>query len=386
MLLDGGSSRTEKLKEQLGLSNTVVLPPHPPQRKVRVRYQHPTKIVPVTAIHMAQEIDLDAIIKSVFSSNDVIQRFGKTSIVVRLAKNDEDKDIYASNRNDEPASEDGYVAIYRFGSIIFFNMDDDHRRNQVSDVVRQVQQHARQPALFGSERTETFAVHVSPDHPAVARSNSSINLLRNSNHDQSVVSSVVTGDYCIVPEIDIKGVAVISNILAQSVALENYGDMIEKLLRNFERINQTVQQTGSFPTSDAHAINFLFKTVSQNNSIYLDIVSKIRIKNRADTAWDFVKYESIHYGLKEEFEIEERFESIEFKLNLIQQNSEFFLQILQEENSSTLEWIIIALICLEGVLMIVEMSGLGEAFFQSWLSDSALAMSHLPQPPATSHT
>ena len=371
--------------EYLGLTNQVVLPRHPPQRKVRVRYQHPTTIVPVTAIHMAQEIDLEAV-QSIFLPSDQIQRFGKTSIVVRLASDEEDQ-----HPGDDKSYIDRYVAVYRFGSIIFFNMNGDDDDARTAELVRQVQQHARQPALYGFERTETFAVHVSPDHPAVvydryrngasssfvAREENKLNNSNNNNerrillhdddnnhHVRHRASPVVTADYCIVPELDNTGVAVISNILAQSVALENYDDLMETLIRNFERINQTVTQKGHF---DPRLVDVLFQTVSQNNCIYLDMVSKIRVKDRADTAWDFVKYETIHYGLKEEFEIDERFENIEFKLNLIQENSEFFLQVLQEENASTVEWIIISLICLEGVLMIVEMSGLGQAFFQSWL-------------------
>ena len=287
-----------------------------------------------------------------------------------------------------------------FGGVVDED-DGDHRRT--SELVRQVQSHARQPALYGFERAETFAVHVSPDHPAVVYGRygsssttalhsiggacSALSSSRDRPHgrrsDDDVVRRVVTADYCIVPELDSTGVAVISNILAQSVALENYDDLMETLIRNFERINQTVTQTGHFPVSDASVVDVLFQTVSQNNCIYLDMVSKIRVKDRADTAWDFVKYETIHYGLKEEFEIDERFECIEYKLNLIQENSEFFLQILQEENASTVEWIIIALICLEGVLMIVEMSGLGQVFFQNWLlaDSSILTDSLLPRPP-----
>jgi hypothetical protein len=60
-----------------------------------------------------------------------------------------------------------------------------------------------------------------------------------------------------------------------------------------------------------------------------------------------------------EFEIESRFEQIEFKLNLIQQNAKFFIDILHDQKSSTLEWIIIVLITFECALMILEMSGLG---------------------------
>jgi uncharacterized Rmd1/YagE family protein len=73
-----------------------------------------------------------------------------------------------------------------------------------------------------------------------------------------------------------------------------------------------------------------------------------------------------------EFEIENRFENIEFKLNLIQQNAKFFLEMLNDKKSNSAEWTIIVLILFECVLMIMEMSGVGEAFFKEILN-------HLPK-------
>ena len=67
--------------------------------------------------------------------------------------------------------------------------------------------------------------------------------------------------------------------------------------------------------------------------------------------------------MREEFDIDQRFEHIEFKLNLIQQNAKFFLEVLAHQKSNSLEWIIIVLIMFECVLMCMEMSGVGEVFF-----------------------
>ena len=67
--------------------------------------------------------------------------------------------------------------------------------------------------------------------------------------------------------------------------------------------------------------------------------------------------------MKFEFDIDMRFEQIEFKLNLIQQNAKFFLEVLSQQKSDTLEWIIIVLILFECILMCAEMSGAGEVFF-----------------------
>lgn len=60
---------------------------------------------------------------------------------------------------------------------------------------------------------------------------------------------------------------------------------------------------------------------------------------------------------------------IEFKLDLIQQNAKFFLEVMHAQKSNTLEWVIIVLISFECVLMIMDMSGLGEKMLAgSWFS------------------
>lgn len=69
--------------------------------------------------------------------------------------------------------------------------------------------------------------------------------------------------------------------------------------------------------------------------------------------------------MKNEFEIYNRFENIEFKLNLIQENAKFFLEVLQGQKSNTLEWVIIVLIAFECVLMCLDMSGLGSALCET---------------------
>ena len=68
-------------------------------------------------------------------------------------------------------------------------------------------------------------------------------------------------------------------------------------------------------------------------------------------------------GFENEFGIDNRFYQIGFKLNLIQQNAQLFVQILQNQKAYFAEWIIIVLIAFECILMILEMSGVGETLF-----------------------
>ena len=93
------------------------------------------------------------------------------------------------------------------------------------------------------------------------------------------------------------------------------------------------------------------------------MVSKLGLLERSDTAWNHSSYVGAWEGMREEFELKERFENLEFKLNLIQHNTRFFIEILHNQKSDKLEWIIIVLIGFESVLMIMDMSGVGERFF-----------------------
>jgi hypothetical protein len=91
------------------------------------------------------------------------------------------------------------------------------------------------------------------------------------------------------------------------------------------------------------------------------MISKLRIKDRSDTAWNLTKYESVWYGMRDEFEMDDRFDAMEFKLKLIEQNATFFVNALQSQKSNTLEWIIVVLIAVECLIMLGDMTGMGEA-------------------------
>jgi hypothetical protein len=67
-------------------------------------------------------------------------------------------------------------------------------------------------------------------------------------------------------------------------------------------------------------------------------------------------------------ELDDRFENIEFKLNLIHNNAKFFLEVMHHQKANNLEWIIVVLILAECILMCIEMSGFGEVLFRSIVS------------------
>ncbi|GAX17190.1 hypothetical protein FisN_10Lh038 [Fistulifera solaris] len=302
------------------------------------------QLLPVTARHIAQNIDLFSVLKRVFSGTRAPTKqkvFGNKYFVLEMPTT--------------IPSKPSYVAVFKFGSIVALNVSPRDLDVWIQEIK---QMHVKDPALSGFERKENYGILVDASQSAFDVSTAHAD-------DNLVVAEenvVVTGDMCIVPELDVNGVAVIANIMAQTVALDSYNELVDGLLSNFAEINAKVTETGKFTQADK---DFLFRSVAQNNSIFIDMISRVRIKDRSDMAWHYAKYEKIHSGMKQEFEIDDRFDHIEFKLNLIQQNAKFFLEVLQHQKSNSLEWIIVALISVECVIMCIDMTGMGEPLFKT---------------------
>ena len=94
-----------------------------------------------------------------------------------------------------------------------------------------------------------------------------------------------------VKDLNMDSVAVISTIMAQTVVLDSYNDTVDELLATFASINSTVKRTGNFTDMEREA---LFKVVAQNNSLFIDMIAKLGIKDRSDTAWNLSQYERVH--------------------------------------------------------------------------------------------
>ena len=244
----------------------------------------------VQAFYVAKTIDLAPLIISDFSKNAIRRKYNKDTLVLQLTPN---------SAETESTIHPSYVAVYRFGSVIFFNVSPRVR----ADMMEAIKRHATEAIASGFEQKDTFGVCVMPN----------------------ASTTRVTPEHCIVQKLNMNAVAVISEVMAQSVALDSYNDIVDSLLENFAAINSNISRTEKMNLDK----KMLFSKIAQNNRIFIDLISKLRIKGRSDLAWEQGEYEIIHSGMTEEFDIDDRFELIQFKLDLIQQNSKLFLEVIQ---------------------------------------------------------
>lgn len=326
--------------------------------------------VHVTSIYVARHLDVVAILSNVFGKMNVTQhRFGRTSVTVQFPPRSDDtnsslgkerqqpKDLEPSttttttstiynNNNNYKNVEDTllprYVVVFRFGSCVFFNFTNREVRLLLEEIKKR-SDCCIDPLPNGFEQREQFDIAISPG--------------------LEETSPFVSGDVATIKMLDLNNVAVISTVMGQTVALDSYNIYADELLATFATINTNVKRTGNFTSMERNA---LFKVIAQNNSLFIDMVSKLGLKDRSDTvAWNYTQYDAVYQGMRDEFLIDERFDDIEFKLNLIQQNTKFFLEVMHQNKTNLLEWIIIGLIALECGLMCLEMSGMGHLLFET---------------------
>eukprot|EP00557_Chaetoceros_sp_GSL56_P013035 CAMPEP_0176479656 /NCGR_PEP_ID=MMETSP0200_2-20121128/1857_1 /TAXON_ID=947934 /ORGANISM="Chaetoceros sp., Strain GSL56" /LENGTH=517 /DNA_ID=CAMNT_0017875717 /DNA_START=13 /DNA_END=1563 /DNA_ORIENTATION=- len=154
-------------------------------------------------------------------------------------------------------SQPRFVAIFRFGSIVFFNVSTADS----TYILEAVKKHSTDPVPRGFERKEHFEIAISP---------------------QMEDTAYVNADFATVKELNINNVAIVSTIMGQTVAFDSYNDTVDELLATFASINSNVKKTGNFTAMERET---LFKVVAQNNSLFIDMIAKLGIKDRSDTAW-----------------------------------------------------------------------------------------------------
>lgn len=132
---DGGGQSRIKLLRELGIM-TERIPPQPQHRR-RSRGNNrvadellkvSNNTIRVKSVHAAQTLDIVKVLAKVFGATSsmppVRHMFGKTSVIVQLSP----------TPSDEEAQQPRFVAVYRFGSVVFFNMSARDAGKLLEDI------------------------------------------------------------------------------------------------------------------------------------------------------------------------------------------------------------------------------------------------------------
>jgi required for meiotic nuclear division protein 1 len=152
-----------------------------------------------------------------------------------------------------------------------------------------------------------------------------------------------------VGKIDEKAIRIAMLHLAQSVALDYYNSVGERLLEEVKAFTHQIEQTGKLKISRKNMMRFLGRALNTQN----DIAENIYIFDTHDLTWDDEYLDKLYQGLIKHFDLRVRFSEIEYTLKIIDNNLTVFREIIHQRESNLLEYIIIILILFEVLDLII---------------------------------
>lgn len=157
-------------------------------------------------------------------------------------------------------------------------------------------------------------------------------------------------DHLVLPQLteDVVRIAMLN--VAHSVALDFYSQRAHELLAEINLLTNQMESKGSISISRKNMIRFIGRTLNSKNRV----VENLFIFDSPDLTWDDEYLDRIHLGLARTFETQTRFREIEYTFKVIEDNLSVFRELYLHGESRQLEWVIIALICIEVLNLIWE--------------------------------
>jgi len=225
------------------------------------------------------------------------------------------KDPYIIN-----LEKDKYIVVFKYGVVVFWGLVQD----EIDQVMVKINDYV--------------------DTPIHMQKNEEIEVTIGTSEDKIKTSHLD------ITELSIEKIAIISEVLSKSVALEHFEEEVEEVLDLFGVIINGVSKGEKIKLSN----KALLKKVGFAMNIQHLIISQLAILDKPALTWDSAKLDVFHSNLTEEYEIDERYSTLSKKLEVIFRNIDFIMNFLDSRRGFYMELIIIALIALEVVLFIFE--------------------------------
>lgn len=231
------------------------------------------------------------------------------------------KEAYASHLLQETpfelfyrVDEDRYFYAFDYGAVVFANMDDTDMSKNLS--------------LLQSLSVRPLTEKLQDDFEILSHPEQPLHFGFDSLHCPKITEDVAK--------------IVMLNV-AHSVSMDFYARRVEELLAEIHVFTTQMEQEGTIHISRSNMIKFIGRMLNSKNRI----IENLFIFDSPEQTWDDEYLDRIHHGLARTFDIQSRFKEVEYTFKVIEGNLSVFRELYLHRESSKLEWIIIALICIE---------------------------------------
>ena len=151
-------------------------------------------------------------------------------------------------------------------------------------------------------------------------------------------------------QLDINKIEMIAVVLAQSVALDHYENIVNQQISKVSRINDHLIKFGKLQASHKNII----KIIGETNKALENAIFQVDVLDKPPVTWDHKDLEVLYEKANSVFELSLRFKNLKIKTDYIDRQLTRFIEILRSKREMRLELIIILLIAIEVIIYLFE--------------------------------
>jgi len=217
----------------------------------------------------------------------------------------------------------GICILYRYGAAVFFDVAASDQERFLAVLRPLVEQPYQRP------ESEDVSISVNADKREGVESGTSVML-----HDASV-----------------ERLQIVAAALGKSVALAQYESDVATTFDHIEPIAAQLEQTGRGGRDMRQLLRHIGRALRNEHKM----VARVEVVDRPELLWDHPELEQLYLRLEDEFELTERAEILDRKLELISRTVSTTLELLQNQRGLRVEWYIVGLIVFEIALTLYEL-------------------------------
>lgn len=149
----------------------------------------------------------------------------------------------------------------------------------------------------------------------------------------------------------IERLQLVADVLAKSIVLARYESSISSTFDRIEPLAENLKRHGT----GGNRARELLRHIGDTLMIHAKMIGRAEVVDKPELLWEHPTLERLYVHLESEFELTERHEALERKLDLISRTAETLLGLLHTQRSLRVEWYIVLLIVFEILLTLYEL-------------------------------
>jgi uncharacterized Rmd1/YagE family protein len=215
----------------------------------------------------------------------------------------------------------GSVFIYPFGAMVLYDVPAAERDPQLARL------RAARPRLTDANAVEELTVR-----------------------EEAAARPDMRDGELVVPQLSSDGAGVVAMTVAQSTAMEYYERIVDEMFTRTDLLVDRLEKKGRAPLTTRPLHRFIGAAIGTRN----EVLSVLHLLDKPEAVWDDADAERIYVELRAEFDLADRYHSLEHKLRSVQEALELVLDMSRDYRLVLLETTVVILILAEILLSLVR--------------------------------